>query len=88
MICTEQMLYAINSLEIPNILKFPVLIPTTNADESRSVISTIVDNSRTKRPTSQERKASYLHDYQKEHQVALSSTKTQEREARDSMVKY
>ena len=55
-----------------------------NADKSRSVISTIVNQSRIKGPTRQERKTSYLHDYQKEHQVALSSAQTQEREARKS----
>ena len=60
-------------------------VPTTNADKSRSVISTIVEHSRTKLSTMQDRKASYLHDYRNEHQVALPSAQTQEREARKSI---
>ena len=48
------------------------------------MISKIVEHSRTKRPTRQDRKTSYLHDHLKEHQVALLSVQTQEREARKS----
>ena len=63
-------------------------VPTTDVDKYRSVTSTIAEHSRTKLPTRQDRKAIYLHDYRKEHQVALSSAQTQERGARESMVQY
>ena len=59
-------------------------VPTTNDDKSRCLISTIVEHSKTKQPTRQDRKDRYLHDYRKEHQVALLSAQTQERDARKS----
>ena len=59
-------------------------VPTTKSDKSRSVISTIVEQSRTERPTRQDSTDSYLHDYQKELQVLLSPAQTPKREARKS----
>ena len=48
-------------------------VPRMNADNSRSVISTIIEHSRTKRQTRQDWKAIHLHDYRKDQQVEISS---------------